>query len=84
MVSVKKYSNETSNSNSSSNSGSDNEIKRIEYKEVPKTSNNKLISLLVGFGYNFKDIENKSYHNLKQLYNRYYSNKLQRKLNNYC
>ena len=51
---------------------------------MPKTSNNKLISLLVGFGYNFKDIENKSYHNLKQLYNRHYSNKLQRKLNNNC
>ena len=69
-----------SNSNNSNNSDSDNEIKRLDYKEVPKLGVNNLIHLLVDLGFNIKDINNKSKHHLKQIYSNFFNNKLKRQL----
>ena len=38
---------------------------------------------LIEFEYK-NELENKSNHNFKQVYNRHFSNKLKRKINNFC
>ena len=78
--SINKNNISNSNNSDSNKSDSDNEIRRIDYKDIPKLGIHNLISLLVELGYNIKDIETKSKHELKQIYNRYYCNKLKRKL----
>ena len=64
------------NSNSSSNDSFKN--KKINYHDIPKLGIYNLIKILTDIGYDKNEIETKSKHELKQLYNRYYCNKYNR------
>jgi hypothetical protein len=55
---------------------------RIPYKDLPKTSSYKITKFLLQNGYTKKEINDYSFHKLKQLYNRLHCNKYNRLFNN--
>ena len=75
------YSSDNSNSNSNSSSNDSYKNKKVNYHDIPKLGIYNLIKILTEIGYDKTEIETKSKHELKQLYNRYYCNKY---IRNYC
>ena len=72
------YDNDYSSDNSNSNSNDSCKYKKVNYHDIPKLGTYNLIKILTEIGFDKTEIETKSKHELKQLYNRYYCNKYNR------